>query len=204
MTDDDIRAALEAEFLGEPGKRNLADDIRVARAVIAAHEAKAAHAVPQGTNWHAHHVIVGKAALQMVRNALRNDMERGLIVRGEMLEELDKVTYSATPAAPIPAPAVPEIDYQALIRAAYAKDKKWAQGTNGCIAFARGAEWFRELMLAATPAAPSQEQVMLTDFDAIPDEVIDTAQDKSGMYRVELMRAWDAIIAALRKKEQTK
>lgn len=57
-------------------------------------------AVPQGTNWHAHHVIVGKAALQMVRNALRNDMERGLIVRGEMLEELDKVTYSAPPAAP--------------------------------------------------------------------------------------------------------
>ncbi|HET8668865.1 MAG TPA: hypothetical protein VFM10_12850, partial [Terriglobales bacterium] len=57
----------------------------------------------------------------------------------------------------------PEIDYEALIRAAFAKDKKWAQGTNGCIAFARGAEWFREVMLAATPAAPSQEPVTLTD-----------------------------------------
>jgi len=57
--------------------------------------------------------------------------------------------------------------------------------------------------LAATPAAPSQP-VTLTDFDAIPDEVIDAAQEASGMYRVELMRAWDAIIAALRKKEQTK
>lgn len=56
------------------------------------------------------------------------------------------------------APAVPEIDYQALIRASYATNNKWAQGTNGCSAFARGAEWFRAQMLAATPTAPSQER----------------------------------------------
>ena len=55
-------------------------------------------------------------------------------------------------------------------------------------------------MLAATPAAPSQP-VTLTDFDAIDDDVIDAAQESSGMYRVELMRAWNAIIAALREKE---
>lgn len=33
-TDEQIRDALEAEFLGEPGRRNLADDLRVARAVL--------------------------------------------------------------------------------------------------------------------------------------------------------------------------
>jgi len=49
---------------------------------------------PTGANWHAHHVAVNKAALQMVRNALRNDAERGLVVRGEMLEELDKATFA--------------------------------------------------------------------------------------------------------------
>lgn len=59
-------------------------------------------AAPQGTNWHAHHVIVCQAALQMVRNALRNDAERGLVVRGEMLEELDKVTYPVASASPAP------------------------------------------------------------------------------------------------------
>ena len=53
--------------------------------------------------------------------------------------------------------------------------------------------------LAATPAAPSQP-VTLTDFDAIDDDVIDAAQESSGMYRVELMRAWNAIVAALREK----
>jgi hypothetical protein len=54
------------------------------------------------------------------------------------------------------APAVPqgapEINYPALIEAAFAKNRKWTQGTTGCIAFARGAEWFRDQMLAATPA----------------------------------------------------
>lgn len=54
---------------------------------------------PSKSNWHVHHVAVNKAALQMIRNALRNDVERGLVVRGEMLEELDKATFA------IPAPA---------------------------------------------------------------------------------------------------
>lgn len=38
---------------------------------------------------------------------------------------------------------LPEIDYDALIRAAYASDKRWSQGTPGCVAFSRGAEWYR-------------------------------------------------------------
>ena len=54
------------------------------------------------SNWHAHHVIVNKAALQMVRNALRNDVERGLKVRGEMLAELDLATFQAHPAPSVP------------------------------------------------------------------------------------------------------
>lgn len=35
VSDAEIRDALEAEFLGEPGKRNLEDDLRVARASLA-------------------------------------------------------------------------------------------------------------------------------------------------------------------------
>lgn len=57
--------------------------------------------VPGGKNWHAHHVVVSKAALQMVRNALRRDVERGLTVRIEMLAELDAATYQV-PAQPEP------------------------------------------------------------------------------------------------------
>lgn len=35
VSDAEIRDALEAEFLNEPGKRNLADDLRIARAILA-------------------------------------------------------------------------------------------------------------------------------------------------------------------------
>ncbi len=38
---------------------------------------------------------------------------------------------------------VPEINYPALIEACF-KRTKAAQGTKGCVQFARGAEWFRE------------------------------------------------------------
>lgn len=159
-------------------------------------EAKAAPAAPQGTNWHAHHVIVGKAALQMVRNALRNDMERGLIVRGEMLEELDKVTYSATPAAPSQ-PAVPQgepVAWQARFLG-----QEWAPCTKEHHDWVRrepkefvGYE-VRALCLCATPAAPSQP-VTLTD-----DEI---KRNWSGgacpPWGVKFARA---IIAALREKE---
>lgn len=39
-----------------------------------------------------------------------------------------------------------QIDYQQLIADCYARTKQ-AQGTKGCIQFARGAEWWREQML---------------------------------------------------------
>ena len=66
---------------------------------------------------------------------------------------------------------VPQIDYKALIAAAYATNKKWAQGTNGCIAFKYGAEWFRDQMLASSPqpeAEPSEaEQVCLEAYQVV-------------------------------------
>lgn len=46
-------------------------------------------------------------------------------------------------------PAIPVIDYDALIKAAEQKDKSWRQGSRGCVAFAKGAEWFRDVALAA-------------------------------------------------------
>lgn len=45
--------------------------------------------------------------------------------------------------------ALPEIDYNALIQAAVTTQTKWAQGTTGCIAFARGAEWYRYQLIKA-------------------------------------------------------
>lgn len=45
---------------------------------------------------------------------------------------------------------VPEIDYKALVRAAYAKDKRWARGMTGCIAFKCGAEWYRSTLTPPT------------------------------------------------------
>ena len=45
----------------------------------------------------------------------------------------------------------PEIDYTALIHAAYAINKRWAQGTAGCVAFKHGAEWYRSQVKGDTP-----------------------------------------------------
>ena len=68
---------------------------------------------------------------------------------------------AATPA-PAPAQEVPEINYTALIEAAFAKNRKWAQGTTGCIAFARGVEWFREQVISSIGAKPAQEVATLS------------------------------------------
>ena len=81
-------------------------------------------ATPDGlkSNWHAHHVIVNKAALQMVRNALRNDVERGLKVRGEMLAELDSATFQAHPAPSVPGDVVRDAERYRFIRDADVSD----------------------------------------------------------------------------------
>jgi hypothetical protein len=54
------------------------------------------------------------------------------------VEKLIKSHTNQTPAAQIP-----EIDYEALIEAAAISNKNWRPGTTGCVAFARGAQWFR-------------------------------------------------------------
>ena len=54
-------------------------------------------------------------------------------------------------AGPAEAPRlsrVPEINYDALIAAAAVSNKTWTPGKTGCIAFARGAAWFRLQVLA--------------------------------------------------------
>jgi len=63
-----------------------------------------------------HYVLVGSAALQLVRNALRNDVDRGLTVRGEILAELDKATSDATAQAAQGEPVVPpELDVRRIL-----------------------------------------------------------------------------------------
>jgi hypothetical protein len=47
--------------------------------------------------------------------------------------------------------ALPEIDYMALIEAAF-KNHGHAQGSRGCVAFKHGAEWFRAQAHAARAA----------------------------------------------------
>lgn len=49
--------------------------------------------------------------------------------------------------------AVPEIDYDELIKAAAVSNKNWTPGKTGCIAFARGAAWFK-LKLASVLSQP--------------------------------------------------
>jgi len=46
------------------------------------------------------------------------------------------------------ASTAPPIDYEALIKACFERTKQ-AQGTRGCVQFAKGAEWFREQVLRA-------------------------------------------------------
>lgn len=46
------------------------------------------------------------------------------------------------------APMVPELNYAAICDAAFLQDRRWAQGTTGCVAFAQGAEWYRDQLLA--------------------------------------------------------
>jgi len=104
------------------------------------------------SNWHAHHVIVNKAALQMVRNALRNDVERGLKVRGEMLAELDLATFQAHPA-----PSVPGDDFDLICNAIDKADTITMEGdymldSDDCIAVVRVMQVLlsvRDAMIAA-------------------------------------------------------
>lgn len=94
MIDEEGRG-FACEFISSAPVVGMDAAINAIRAALSSAPARE----PPGKNWHAHHVAVNKAALQMVRNALRTDAEAGKTVRGEMLEELDKATFA------IPAPA---------------------------------------------------------------------------------------------------
>lgn len=72
-----------------------------------------------------------------------------------LIEEAIDAINAALAAQPARVGGVPDIDYEALINAAFAADKRWAQGTYGCIAFARGAEWYRDQVLTAATQAPA-------------------------------------------------
>lgn len=92
LTDDDIRDALEAEFLGEPGNRNLADDLRVARAAIAALRVQAAPALPQCA-------IYEKADSLYKRGY--TDRQNGKDYDPRGCDEWQEVIDWLTPAAPV-------------------------------------------------------------------------------------------------------
>lgn len=54
---------------------------------------------------------------------------------------------------------VPQINYDALIAAAAVSNKTWTPGKTGCVAFARGAEWFRRQALSERDKAAATAQV---------------------------------------------
>lgn len=94
----------------------------------------------------------------------------------EVKDTDDKIRQAAVPT---------EIDYEALIKAAYARDKKWAQGTNGCIAFARGAEWYRSTIAAPQPVAqPGDDAAFLRAQIALALEEMSCANFNSAAERL--------------------
>lgn len=118
----------------------LLDALGPLRAALTQHPAKGepvACANPDGlkSNWHAHHVIVNKAALQMVRNALRNDVERGLKVRGEMLAELDLATFQAHPAPSVPATPEPGVSRNPFASRCYTMSESHLSGHRLIVGF---------------------------------------------------------------------
>lgn len=77
-------------------------------------------------------------------------LDTGAIIRvGEWPHEVE----AAISKALTPTPGIPEIDYDALIKAAGQSNKSWTQGKPGCVAFSRGAQWFRLQALAAKASA---------------------------------------------------
>ena len=100
--------------------------------------------------------------------------------------------YNSVPAVP---QGVPGINYPALIEAAFTKNRKWTQGTTGCIAFARGAEWFREQAIAATSAPAQEVGLIACQFDLIC-QAIDKAD--TATMEVDYMLDSDDCIAVVR------
>lgn len=68
----------------------------------------------------------------------------------DAFDAFERVAAPPVPAPPAQAGEPPAIDYPALIAYCF-KTLKHPQGTSGCIAFSRGAEWFRAQVAAQPP-----------------------------------------------------
>ena len=147
-----------------------------------------------------------REALRMVDRAVYIDDNGKPCLNSTFDDEMLQAALTA-PAAEVPEQStrlrggVPEIDYDALIRAAFAKNRKWAQGTNGCVAFAKGAEWFREQALTAAPQAPALDagvvrDAVLAERERLIQLVIGRAQHHNGPHLLTLelnqLAAWMA------------
>jgi hypothetical protein len=88
---------------------------------------------------------------ELWKNRMYSTSDRLLMADGAAAFERE---VNANLRKQLTAPKVPEIDYDALIAASFKINQRWAQGTNGCVAFKHGAEWFRTVVLEA----PSHEK----------------------------------------------
>jgi hypothetical protein len=90
-------------------------------------------------------------ALELARE-LSMQAPKGILTETHAAAELRRQNAEIESLRAQLAARVPEIDYEALIAAAHKRDRKWAQGTSGCVAFKCGAEWFRDVALSAAPS----------------------------------------------------
>lgn len=101
---------------------------------------------------------------------------------------------------------IPEIDYEALIAACYSQTKQ-EQGTKGCVQFAKGAEWFRDQMLAAASVASAQAYEVTDDRLAeIADSDECNPDDRGWGPKFDYLKFARAVIAEDRsvRSQQTK
>jgi hypothetical protein len=84
---------------------------------------------------------------ELWKNRMYSTSDRLLMADGAVAFERE---VNANLRKQLTAPKAPEIDYDALIAASFKTNQRWAQGTNGCVAFKHGAEWFRTVVLEAT------------------------------------------------------
>lgn len=90
-----------------------------------------------------------------------------------------------------------QADWIDKARAAIAANKKWAQGTNGCVAFKHGAEWFRLQMLPIHKCPQQDEPVEPVDVGLLEYQGNSVAfiHQKMTAYRTGIDAAWDAFRA---------
>lgn len=149
-------------------------------------------------------VLVNAGALQMVRNALKRDADEGKQSRREMLAELE-ATIRPVRDAPQAGEALTLgqarilIDYRALIEAAWGQHR-YAQGTSGCIAFKRGAEWAVQ-RYASQPMSPLTDAQVAALLDELNTPCVES-ESPSEMFAV-IVRAVERVhgVGSSKKEE---